>query len=92
MFGQYQAPHQLCWCDREMGTAISCTECSQVAGLIQKVVETSRKHHLFMQLSFILRSYIAIVIVDDCVLSTWTRPDLNKALDKKKNVLAYTRG
>ena len=31
-------PHQLCWGDREMGTAIiSCVECSQVAGLIQKV-------------------------------------------------------
>ena len=27
-------PHQLCWGDREMGTAISCTECSQMAGLI----------------------------------------------------------
>ena len=27
------------WGDREMGTAISCTECSQMAGLIQKVVE-----------------------------------------------------
>ena len=27
-------PHQLHWGDREMGTAISCTECSQVAGLI----------------------------------------------------------
>ena len=25
-----------------MGTAISCTECSQVAGLIQKLVETPR--------------------------------------------------
>ena len=25
-------PHQLHWGDREMGTAISCTECSQVAG------------------------------------------------------------
>ena len=33
-------PHQLRWGDREMGTAISCTECSQVAGLIQKSVET----------------------------------------------------
>ena len=31
-------PHQLRWGDREMGTAIiSCVECSQVAGLIQKV-------------------------------------------------------
>ena len=37
-------PHQLRWGDREMGTAISCTECSQVAGLIQKSVETPRKH------------------------------------------------
>ena len=27
-----------------MGTAISCTECSQVAGLIQESVETPRKH------------------------------------------------
>ena len=30
-------PHQLRWGDREMGTAISCIKCSQVAGLIQKV-------------------------------------------------------
>ena len=28
-------PHQVRWGDQEMGTAISCTECSQVAGLIQ---------------------------------------------------------
>ena len=35
-------PHQLRWGDREMGTAISCTKCSQVAGLIQKLVETPR--------------------------------------------------
>ena len=34
--------HQLRWGDRAMGTAISCTECSQVAGLIQKLVETPR--------------------------------------------------
>ena len=27
-----------------MGTAISCIECSQVAGLIQKSAETLRKH------------------------------------------------
>ena len=46
-------PHQLCWGDQEMGTAISCTECSQVAGLIQKLVETPRKHRLFVQLSFV---------------------------------------
>ena len=36
-------PHQLRWGDREMGTAISCTECSQVAGLIQKVGRSSSK-------------------------------------------------
>ena len=58
-------PHQLRWGDREMGTAISCTECSQVAGLIQKSVETPRKHRLFVQLffvqlSFVRRSYVAI--------------------------------
>ena len=29
-------PHQLHWGDREMGTAISCIECSQVADLILK--------------------------------------------------------
>ena len=36
-------PHQLCWGDGEMGTAISCTECSQVAGLIQKIGRSSSK-------------------------------------------------
>ena len=51
-----------------MGTAISCTECSQMAGLIQKVVETPQKHNLFVQLffvqlSFVRRSYIAIVMI-----------------------------
>ena len=40
--------HQLCWGDQEVGTAISSTECSQVAGLIQKSVETLRKHCLFV--------------------------------------------
>ena len=29
----YLCQYQLRWGDREMGTAISCTECSQVAGL-----------------------------------------------------------
>ena len=45
-------PHQLHRGDQEMGTAISCTECSQVAGLIQKSVETPQKHRLFVQLFF----------------------------------------
>ena len=30
------SPYQLYWSDQEMGTAISCTECSKVADLIQK--------------------------------------------------------
>ena len=33
--------HQLCWGDQEMETAISCTECSQVAGLIQMTGRSS---------------------------------------------------
>ena len=44
-------PHQLRWGDREMGTAISCTECSQVAGLIQKLVETHARPQ-FVDFSF----------------------------------------
>ena len=35
--------YQLCWGDREMGTANSCTKCSQVAGFIQKVGRRSSK-------------------------------------------------
>ena len=71
-------PHQLHCSDREMGTAISCTECSQVAGLIQKLVETPRKHRLFMQLffvqlSFVRRSYVAIVIIERHMLSVRKR-------------------
>ena len=54
-------PHQLRWVDRKMGTAISCTECSQVAGLIQKSVEAPRKHRLFVQLSFVQRYCVAIM-------------------------------
>ena len=37
-------PHQLCWGDREMGTAILCTKCSQMAaGLIQMFGRDSSK-------------------------------------------------
>ena len=36
-------PHQLCWGDREMAITISCTKCSQVAGLTQKVSRSSLK-------------------------------------------------
>ena len=48
-------PHQLRWGDREMGTAISCTKCSQVAGLIQKLVETPRSSKVPSLRSFQLK-------------------------------------
>ena len=35
-------PHQLRRGDWDVGSAISCTKCGQVAGLIQKLVETPR--------------------------------------------------
>ena len=52
------SPHQFHWGDREMGAAISCIECSQMAGLIQKVVENPWKHRLFMQLFFVQLSFV----------------------------------
>ena len=55
-------PHQLRWGDQEMGTAI---ECSQMAGLIQKVVENPRKHCLFMQL-FMSHSHTAYIAPPKC--------------------------
>ena len=56
-------PHQLCWGDWEMGTAISCIEYSQVAGLIQKLVETPQKHRLFVQLFFVQLSFVYVLSV-----------------------------
>ena len=58
-------PHQLCCGDQEMRTAISCMQCTQMAGPIPKSVETPWKHCLFVQLflvqlSFVWRSYVAI--------------------------------
>ena len=44
MSGQVLAtvrPHQLCWGDWEVGTAISCTKCSHVAGLIHMTDRSS---------------------------------------------------
>ena len=71
-------PHQLHWGDQEMGTATSCIESSQVAGLILRSVETPRKHCLFgqlffVQLSFIQRSYLVIIIIDRHMLSVRKR-------------------
>ena len=52
---------QLRWADQEMGTAISCIECSYMAGLIQKVVENLRKHRLFVQLLvFVQLSFVRV--------------------------------
>ena len=78
-----------------MGTAISCTKCSQMAGLIQKLVETPQKHCFFVQLffvqlffvqlSFIRRSYIAIVIVDHHVLSVCKRVRAHECVCGKAN-------
>ena len=47
-------PQQLHWGDQDMETAISCIECSQVAGLIQNVVQNLQKHRLFVQLLLVL--------------------------------------
>ena len=60
-------PHQSRWGDQEMGIAISCTECSQVAGLIQKAVETPQKHCLFVQLSFVQGLYIACIYLKNYI-------------------------
>ena len=44
---RYTVMHPLHWGDWEMGTAISCTECSHMAGLIQKARDSSKapSHH-----------------------------------------------
>ena len=78
-------PHQLRWGDREMGTAIiSCVECSQVAGLIQKVGRDSSKSTVSScscpscscpscSCLSCVRARVAIVIVDRHVLSVRKR-------------------
>ena len=45
--------HQEHWGDREMGALISCTKCSQEAGLIHKVGRSSLKVSLLCELSFV---------------------------------------
>ena len=50
-------PH---WGDREMGTAISCTNCSQLAGLIQKLVETPRSSKALSLCAAVLRAAVFI--------------------------------
>ena len=55
-------PHQLCWGDREMETATSCTKCSQVAGLIKKVGRISSEVSSLRAAVFCSK-IVAIVIV-----------------------------
>ena len=56
-------PHQLRWGDWEMGTAISCTECSQTTRLIQKVARDSLKARLFVQLFFLQLSFVGMYLI-----------------------------
>ena len=52
-------PHQLCWGDWEIGTATSCTECSQVAGLIHMTCKHIRNmvYNIYSCLSVCLSVY-----------------------------------
>ena len=52
-FDQYQ----LCWGDREMGTAISCTRCSQVAGLSHSLGHTRTHTHTHTHTHACTRTY-----------------------------------
>ena len=52
--------------DGDCMLVISCTECSQVAGLIQKWVETPQKHHLFMQLFFVQLFFTQLFFAQLC--------------------------
>ena len=73
-------PHQLHWGNQEMGTAISCIECSQMAGIVQKSVETrestvSSCSCLFMQLSLratVLRAAVFHLKIVQAVVCTFT--------------------
>ena len=71
-------PHQLRWGDREMGTAISCTKCSQVAGLIQKLVETPRSSKVPSLRPAVLQRLYTIATQDirtkgSCTKNSWTK-------------------
>ena len=78
--------HQLRWDDQEMGTAISCTKCSQVAGLIQKLVETPRSskapsvHAAVLRAAvFVRRSCVTIVIIAGLIQKLVETPRSSKA-------------
>ena len=50
-------PHQLCWGDWEMGTSVSCTEWSQMAGLVQWVGHVIRLDHSCYHLKYMQLGY-----------------------------------
>ena len=49
------------------------TECSQVAGLIQRSVEAPRKHHLFVQLPFVQLPFVQLSFVQGSLPSALAR-------------------
>ena len=65
-------PHQLRWGDREMGTPTSCTECSQVAGLIQKLVETLRSKAPSLSAAVLLAAVLRAAVFRSKILRTRT--------------------
>ena len=82
-------PHQLRWGDREMGTAIiSCVECSQVAGLIQKVGRDSSKSTVSSRAAVLRVAVLRVAVLRVAVLRaavfrskilrTRTRSDRNR--------------
>ena len=71
-------PHQLRWGDREMGTAIiSCVECSQVAGLIQKVGRDSSKSTV-LRAAVLRVAVLRAAVFRSKILRTRARSDRNR--------------
>ena len=67
-------PHQLCWGDREMGTAISCIECSQMVGLIHKVVKYAAVFNaaVFNAVVFNAAVFHLKIVSSSCVIGVQT--------------------
>ena len=64
-------PHQLRWGDREMGTAIPCIKCSQVAGFIQKIGRSASEAlslSTAVLRTAIFRSKIVAFVIVACLL------------------------
>ena len=75
-------PHQLCWGDREMGTAISCIKYSQVACLAYVKVSRSSSAasslHAVVLRAGVFRAKIVAVITVTCY--RWTRKRKRKCV------------